>query len=190
MTRIRIFYDRGRLPALASAHYSWGMTLANVITFVRLFLIPFVVVALSAGERTFSLLLLALFFVGDVLDGYLARTRNEISELGKFLDPLADKLLAFTLLLWFAWNGALSGWAVFLVVVQNAALLWGSFVLFRQGRTTVPARPSGKLAASVLAVGLVLLYLEVAGAQWIVYADIVLLYVAAWDYCRVAFKKD
>lgn len=164
------------------------MTLANVVTLVRLgFIVP-IVLSLGWGNRMVSLILVLCFFLGDLLDGHLARTRNEITQLGKFLDPLADKLLAFGLMLWFAWAGELSGWVIGLLFVQNALLLWGSLRLFRRGRTTVAARLSGKLAATLLALGLVLLYLKISHAESVIYVGIAFSYWAAFDYCLVTMR--
>ena len=176
-----------------AAAYSVRMTLANLVTLARLALIPFVVATLAWGLEAWSFALLLAFFLGDLLDGYLARSRNEITPLGQFLDPLADKLLGFSLVVFFAVDGALSAWAVALLMLPNAALLLGTLRLFGRGRPTIPARASGKLAATVLAGGLTLLYLErlfavdaLGGPT--VYAGIALSLVAAVDYVRVGLR--
>lgn len=164
------------------------MTLANVVTLVRLGLIVPIVLSLGWENRVVSLGLVVGFFLGDLLDGHLARTRNEITQLGKFLDPLADKLLALGLMVWFAWAGELSWWVIGLLFVQNALLLWGSLRLFWQERTTVAARLSGKLAATFLALGLVLLYLSIPYAQLVIYVGIAFSYGAVFDYCLVTMR--
>jgi len=166
------------------------MTLANVITLSRLALIPLIVLMLAWRLPWVSFGLLLLFFLGDLLDGHLARSRNEITDLGKFLDPLADKLLGFSLIVWFSASGQLSWWAVGLLFLPNVALFLGSLVLFSKGKKTIPARWSGKLAASVLALGLTLFYLQIlleqpVFAEPVVYVGIGLAYLAALDYIRV-----
>ena len=166
------------------------MTLANVITLSRLALIPLIVLMLAWRLPWVSFGLLLLFFLGDLLDGHLARSRNEITDLGKFLDPLADKLLGFSLIVWFSASGQLSWWAVGLLFLPNVALFLGSLALFSKGKKTIPARWSGKLAASVLALGLTLFYLQIlleqpVFAEPVVYVGIGLAYLAALDYIRV-----
>ncbi len=164
------------------------MTPANCVTVARLGLIPFVLLSLAWGQRPLSFALLIAFLLGDVLDGYLARSRREITELGQFLDPLADKLLAFSLLVWFAWQGELNWWPVGLLLVQNASLLAGSLLLFRHRRPTVAARGSGKTAALFVALGLVLIYWDTAWAAWPIYAGVALSYWAAIDYWRIGLR--
>lgn len=180
------------LSAERAHDYNARMTLANLVTVGRLALIPFIVLTLFWDRHLLSFLLLLGFFLGDLVDGFLARVRNEITPLGQFLDPLADKLLAFSLSIWFAYNDDLSWWAVGVLFVANAVLFFGSVALYRQGKATLPARWSGKLAATVLALGLSLLYLQ----HWvsvslfgdlIVYVGVGVTLLAMIDYLCVGF---
>jgi len=166
--------------------YSLVMTLANLVTCLRLLLIPLVVWLLGQGHRDSAFAAVLLFFLGDLLDGFLARSRNEITNLGKFLDPLADKLLAFSLLLWFAAQGEISWWSAGLLVAQNALLLAGSLKLWSKGKSTLPARFSGKLAACLLGLGLASLFIRLPYAEGIVLVGVVAAYGALFDYVRVA----
>ena len=162
------------------------MTLANMVTFLRLLLIPLVFWLLQERQREAALGVVLVFFLGDVLDGYLARARREITTLGKFLDPLADKLLSFSLLLWFAAQGEISWWSAGLLVAQNALLLAGSLKLWSKGKSTLPARFSGKLAACLLGLGLASLFIRLPYAEGIVLVGVVAAYGALFDYVRVA----
>ena len=69
------------------------MTLANLLTVLRIFLVPLLVIHLVYGLYGWALLTIGLAAITDALDGLFARTRNETTDLGKMLDPLADKLL-------------------------------------------------------------------------------------------------
>ena len=69
------------------------MTLANWLTVLRIFLVPLLVIHLVYGLYGWALLTIGLAAITDALDGLFARTRNETTDLGKMLDPLADKLL-------------------------------------------------------------------------------------------------
>ena len=108
-------------------------TPANIVTCVRIVFIPvfMIVSALShtsvAGTdwSTFDGPLAAAAFIlyvilscTDKVDGYLARSRNEITDFGKFLDPIADKLLVFSALLLFLDFGAVSVWSVFIILFR------------------------------------------------------------------------
>ncbi|MFQ6089821.1 MAG: CDP-alcohol phosphatidyltransferase family protein, partial [Candidatus Bipolaricaulia bacterium] len=78
------------------------MTLANIITSARLALIPVIIALLLGGATAAAFALFLLFLIGDLADGALARARREVTETGKLLDPLADKLLSAGLLATFA----------------------------------------------------------------------------------------
>lgn len=104
-------------------------TPANIVTCVRIAFIPvfMVVGSLAWGEGgVVSPVLMGLAFViyvtlslTDKVDGYLARSRGEITDFGKFLDPIADKLLVFSALLLFLEHGRVSLWAVFIILLRE-----------------------------------------------------------------------
>ncbi|MES2607458.1 MAG: CDP-diacylglycerol--glycerol-3-phosphate 3-phosphatidyltransferase [Pseudomonadota bacterium] len=83
------------------AHSIMFSTTANMLTFVRIVLIPVLVLSFYMGTPEWRLAAAVIFIVGcitDYLDGYVARTYSQISRLGQFLDPMADKLLVATTL--------------------------------------------------------------------------------------------
>ena len=101
------------------------MTIPNWITFSRLLALPFLLYALHNPTPQARWVCLAIFLVAaltDWLDGYLARKLNQISELGKFLDPLVDKLLVLAPLLALIELGQVSAWAVFLILARELAI--------------------------------------------------------------------
>jgi CDP-diacylglycerol--glycerol-3-phosphate 3-phosphatidyltransferase len=78
------------------------MTYANLITLFRIFLTPIMILVFFLYKEDPRYFLVLIFFIAsitDYLDGYIARKYNQISDLGKFLDPVADKLLVITSLL-------------------------------------------------------------------------------------------
>jgi CDP-diacylglycerol--glycerol-3-phosphate 3-phosphatidyltransferase len=101
------------------------MTLPNWITFSRLLGLPFLLYGLHNPTPTARRVCLAIFLVAagtDWLDGYLARKLNQISDLGKFLDPLVDKLLVLAPLLAFIELGQIPAWGVFLILARELAI--------------------------------------------------------------------
>ena len=101
------------------------MTLPNWITFSRLLGIPFLLYGLYDPTPKLRWVCLAVFLVAaltDWLDGYLARKLNQISELGKFLDPLVDKLLVLAPLLVLIELGRVPAWGVFLILGRELAI--------------------------------------------------------------------
>ncbi len=102
-----------------------ALTLPTWITIARLGAVPIVLVALTLagdGGRTVALVVFLLAAATDWLDGYLARRLQLQSELGKFLDPLADKLLTIAPLLWCVQVGQVPAWGVFAIVAREMAI--------------------------------------------------------------------
>ncbi|MBD2530035.1 CDP-diacylglycerol--glycerol-3-phosphate 3-phosphatidyltransferase [Nostoc flagelliforme FACHB-838] len=101
------------------------MTLPNWITFSRLLGVPFLLYGLYNPIPQARWICLAIFIVAaltDWLDGYLARKLNQISDLGKFLDPLVDKFLVLAPLLVFIELGKVPAWGVFLILARELAI--------------------------------------------------------------------
>ncbi|MDM8533064.1 CDP-diacylglycerol--glycerol-3-phosphate 3-phosphatidyltransferase [Clostridiaceae bacterium HSG29] len=98
------------------------MNIANKLTVLRILLIPVFLFVLLSNMPNNSIIALAIFIVAsftDFLDGYLARSMNLVTKLGKFLDPLADKLLVISAMLAFIEIGLLSSTVVFIIVSRE-----------------------------------------------------------------------
>ena len=101
------------------------MNLANWITVSRLFTLPFLLYGLSNPTPASRWLCLVIFLVAaatDWLDGYVARKLDQVTELGKFLDPLVDKLLVLAPLLALIQMGRLPAWVVFLILARELTI--------------------------------------------------------------------
>ncbi|MGH7642864.1 MAG: CDP-diacylglycerol--glycerol-3-phosphate 3-phosphatidyltransferase [Candidatus Dormibacteria bacterium] len=154
---------------------------ANLITISRLALIPVILFCLEAGFAGSHQLAAGLFVLGaatDSLDGMVARRRQEVSSLGIFLDPLADKLLVIAALFPLVSEGALPAWAGFVIVAREVAVV----VLRTRGSRsgiTISANRVAKLKtlsqdAMVVALILQLPYPQVAPyAGWLVAVAVV-----------------
>ncbi|MBD2776037.1 CDP-diacylglycerol--glycerol-3-phosphate 3-phosphatidyltransferase [Iningainema tapete] len=132
------------------------MTIPNWITFSRLLALPFLLYGLRNPTPQARWVCLAIFLVAaltDWLDGYLARKLNQISELGKFLDPLVDKLLVLAPLLALIELGQVPAWGVFLILARELAIAG-----WRVSQTTITgANIWGKLKTVSQIVAIVLL---------------------------------
>jgi cardiolipin synthase (CMP-forming) len=102
--------------------------LPNLICLLRLALIWPIAVVLQAGEYRAALALFVAAAVSDGLDGYLAKRFNWTSELGKFLDPLADKLLLVTVFVECAWLGLVPWWLSAAVVARDVLIGLGALI--------------------------------------------------------------
>ncbi|MHC5671949.1 CDP-diacylglycerol--glycerol-3-phosphate 3-phosphatidyltransferase [Nostoc sp.] len=101
------------------------MSIPNWITFSRLLGIPFLLYGLYNPTPQAKWICLAIFLIAaltDWLDGYLARKLNQITDLGKFLDPLVDKLLVLAPLIVFIELGKVPAWGVFLILARELAI--------------------------------------------------------------------
>lgn len=112
------------------------MTTANKITLVRIALIP-VFMVLMALESTWAdwaaFCVFALASLTDGVDGYIARKYNQVSNFGKFVDPLADKLLVFAALLIFVADGRMPAWACMLILARELTVSSLRMVAASQG---------------------------------------------------------
>lgn len=135
------------------------MTLASKITLVRVAFIPIYMVFmyLSAGEPgLWMLLALAVFIIAsltDFVDGQIARKLNQISDFGKFLDPLADKLLTISAMVMFCQWGMMPAWALMLVLAREFAVTGLRLIAVGKGKV-IAAGWSGKVKTTCTMLGL------------------------------------
>lgn len=95
------------------------MNLANKLTMFRVVLVPFFVAALSLSQHLIALILFALASVTDMLDGKIARKYDQITDFGKFLDPLADKILVAAALVCMVERGYTYAWLVWVILARE-----------------------------------------------------------------------
>src|SRR5690606_40943267 len=99
------------------------MTLPNLITIARLILVPVVIAMIVAGQWLAAFVLFAIAGVSDAVDGFLARRFGMKSELGAYLDPLADKALLVSIYAGLAVAGVLPAWLAILVIFRDIMIL-------------------------------------------------------------------
>ena len=105
------------------------ISIPNVITVIRILLIPLFVIFLQSGLYPYALLIFAAAAVSDGLDGFLARYLNQRTELGAYLDPLADKMLLITAFIGMAILQFIPGWLAVIVISRDILILMGIGVL-------------------------------------------------------------
>jgi CDP-diacylglycerol---glycerol-3-phosphate 3-phosphatidyltransferase len=107
------------------SQYFPAITIPTWVTLSRLVAVPIILVALSWDDRLSRAIALSAFLVAaltDWLDGYLARRLQQVSDLGKFLDPLVDKLLILAPMLMLVQLGQVPAWGVFLIVAREIVI--------------------------------------------------------------------
>ena len=140
------------------------MTTANKLTLLRVALIPVFLVLLYLGLRWWALAVFAAASLTDLLDGYIARHYNQITDFGKFMDPLADKMLVMAAMCYFVEAGELYGWVLALVLLREFAVSGMRLVAVEQGRV-IAAGWSGKVKTASTMVCLCLML--VISARWL-----------------------
>lgn len=129
------------------------MTTATKFTLLRVLLIPVFMVLFYMGYNIAALSVFIFASLTDLLDGYIARHYNQTSDLGKFLDPLADKLLVFAAMLILVEFGRFPAWAVMIVLTREFAVSGLRMIAAAKG-SVIAAGWSGKFKTASTMVGL------------------------------------
>lgn len=139
------------------------MNLANRLTLIRVVLVPvFMFFYLNKEVTNFDLIALVVFVVAsltDSLDGYIARSRNQITKFGKFMDPLADKLLVVAALICFVEAYLIPSWMAFIIIAREF-MVTGMRILAASENITVAASSWGKVKTITQMVAIILILLD------------------------------
>ena len=133
-------------------------TTANKITMLRIVLIPVFLVLAYSDKMLAALAVYIIACLSDFADGYIARHYNQISNFGKFMDPLADKMLVLAAMCFFVENGQMAGWAVAVVLFREFAVSGMRLLAVEQGQV-IAAAWSGKIKTAATMVCLILMML-------------------------------
>lgn len=101
------------------------MNLANKLTVLRIILVPIFLIFIAFNSPVGTLIATIIFIIAsitDKLDGYIARSRNQITNFGKFMDPLADKLLVTAALITLVERGVIYGWVAMIIIAREFAV--------------------------------------------------------------------
>ncbi len=168
------------------------MNLPNKLTILRVFMIPFFVMALmyENGEnkyiRLLALAIFALACITDTLDGYIARKYNLITNFGKFMDPLADKLLVSAALICFVELGEIEAWVV-LIVVSREFIISGFRLVASDAGVVIAASIWGKFKTTFQMLSVILIILDMESIRFLtvssIYIMTVLTVISLVDYC-------
>ncbi len=175
------------------------LNIANLLTGLRMALVPVFVLALFAGgghqtaARIVAFAVFAVAVVTDRIDGQLARRRGEVTEFGTLADPIADKALMGAALIGLSILGDLPWWVTALILVREIGVTVLRIAVLRRG--VIPASRGGKLKTLVQAVAIGLFILPLAGVwhtvAWIVmWLAIALTAVTGIDYVVSAIRNS
>lgn len=143
------------------------MNTANKLTLARVVMIPAFMLVLYLGipgANYWALAIFALASATDWLDGYIARKYNQVTDFGKFMDPLADKCLVTAAMLWFVEVGQMPAWALLLVIVREFAISGLRMNAATTGRV-IAAGWSGKVKTASTMVCIILMLLPISSVM-------------------------
>jgi CDP-diacylglycerol--glycerol-3-phosphate 3-phosphatidyltransferase len=164
------------------------LNLPNILTLLRILLVPVLVVALLSEAPNGSALAAAVFAIAaltDGLDGYIARSRRSITTFGKVMDPIADKLLIAAALITLVGLHRVAAWVAMIIIAREFAVS-GLRVAAGQQGVVIPASPLGKLK-TVVQVAAIFAVIATGdhGAWWaqvLLYLSVLVTVVSGADY--------
>lgn len=173
-------------------------TIPNVLSLFRLAIIPvYVIIFLKADSRSDYFLAAAILAVScltDMIDGKIARHFNMISTIGKILDPFADKITQFTLIICLTVRHPIIWLLVILFVVKESFQLIAGSINFKKGIMLKGALLSGKICTTVLFVSLILMVMLPTLSERVItiiaLVDIVFLLISFVDYLITYAKRE
>jgi CDP-diacylglycerol--glycerol-3-phosphate 3-phosphatidyltransferase len=165
--------------------------ISNILSLVRIGLIPLIVFSIIRHYYLMTLVTGGLAILSDMLDGYFARRLNQQSDLGKILDPVADKLvIGVVVLALILSNPKFPLWAFAIVITRDLLIVFGNIVLFRRKRIVTKSNRWGKGTSFVLSTALMLYvfndyfdnYIPDSIPFYVLSIGLVLALISAWTY--------
>ena len=173
------------------------MNLPNVLTIIRLFLSPVFVFVYSLDDGMVTRIIAAAIFliasVTDILDGYIARKYNLITNFGKLADPIADKLMQISAIGCLAFGNRISLWVFGLFVLKEAIMILGGMNLLKN-KFVVQSKKSGKIATVLLFISVIIIIitdnrvLPSKQATFLMSFSIIATIIAFFDYAKMYIK--
>lgn len=141
------------------------VTIPNIISFIRILLIPVFVILLIKNMNTEAFLVFVISSISDGLDGFIARRFNQVSELGKILDPIADRGLLLVGSIVLCYISRLPLWILILVLVRDLTFIFGGLYMIKKYKFKPKVIMLGKIATTFFYIGFALLVLNFPFAQ-------------------------
>ena len=136
------------------------MNLPNLLSLLRIILTPLFIIFLFSDDRLLALIIFAVAAITDAYDGHLARKYNQITPQGKFLDPLADKILVLSAFFSFAFIGIIDFWMVGIITFRDMFITGLRWIISNKGFEFVTSKLSKyKTAFQLIIIILTLIFL-------------------------------
>lgn len=164
------------------------MSIPNVLTLFRLLLIPFFGYYFYHENFIVAASIFIIAALTDVLDGYIARKFNMVTSWGKLADPAADKLMTVTALAVLTVLGKIPIYIIIIVVIKEALMTLGGYLIYKNKRHVVSANWYGKLSTAIFNVAIVLLIIGAPYGNIIISIAVASALFALFMYLLAYFK--
>ena len=161
------------------------MNWPNALSLLRVALLPFIILSLRNGMDALLLALMALAAATDYFDGFLARRTGQVTDLGKVLDPLADKICVNTMVatIWL-WRG-FPGWAAIMILARDLLILLGGWLILKKKKAVPVSNWPGKIAVTVMAATIICYaMLWQPWGRYLLYASAAMILVSGFTYLK------
>ena len=169
------------------------MTLANRITILRIILIPVFIITLLEGMYPWPILIFSFSVLTDALDGFIARYRKQITPLGSFLDPMADKFLMFSSYLLCSYLKIIPSWIFVVILSRDLLIVLGWAILyFITNSKEIKPRLSGKLTAIIQMFTMWVILLNIFPQSFtnvLLYATLICTTISGLDYIYIGSRR-
>ncbi|MGM0445980.1 MAG: CDP-alcohol phosphatidyltransferase family protein [Bacillota bacterium] len=162
----------------------------NMLTIVRLLLIPVYLYFFLKGEYIISGVVFSISGLTDFFDGYLARKYNMVTELGRLLDPFADKLTLISILAVLIYMNVIPRVISITLLTREVFVLFGSGIMYVMGRDLISPTILGKASVFLLYLAIAASLLEIKFIDMLLYYVVIPLnIISAVDYLKNAYKR-
>ena len=165
-------------------------TVSNILSLSRVFLAIPIYIFISKSETEILLAVLLIAIITDYLDGYFARKFNEITELGKILDPFADKICTTTGFIALTIFQGFPLWITALIILRDIFILLGSIFIFKKAKLITPSNLPGKFTVFFISLLALVHILQWNDLFWPITIMVLLsIVVSAYNYFLVLLKN-
>lgn len=167
--------------------------LISLLRIVLLFPVSYLLLNDFTGQNTLIIILVLCMYLSDLLDGYLARRLNQVSELGKIIDPLADKISVIVISLILLYLDKIPLWFVLIVVLRDLLILGFGMYLNKKKNIRLMSNYPGKIA--VFSIGVIILFAVINNSfllklnAFLYFISLILIFYSSYLYFK-RFKKS
>lgn len=170
----------------------------NILSICRILLIPVIVISVYLNNYLLALIIFTVSSLTDIIDGYIARNYDAVTNIGKLLDPLADKLTQLAMLASLVWANVISGWILTVLLIKELIMIAGASFLYGKS-VVVYSRWYGKLSTVLIYISIVVslifkqfnftsgIFINISNSLYIIALSFTIF--AFLMYCRALYNK-